>query len=157
MSRGVRILHDRLELPLPIDQVFAFFADAANLERITPPELGFRILTPPPIVIREGAIIDYRLKLFGVPFGWRTEITRWDPPAAFIDTQMRGPYHTWIHLHQFASTPGGTVITDEVRYRLPLWPLSELAVPIVKLQLKRIFSYRRAAVSRLLLGPTRGA
>ncbi|MFO1433545.1 MAG: SRPBCC family protein [Candidatus Competibacteraceae bacterium] len=145
-------LQTALSLPLPIAEVFAFFADATNLERITPPELCFRILTPSPIVLREGALIDYRLRLFNVPFGWKTRIARWDPPYEFIDEQLKGPYKFWMHRHRFQEQDGVTTIDDEVDYRLPFWPLGELANVLVKTELKRIFRFRQAAIGRLLLG-----
>jgi ligand-binding SRPBCC domain-containing protein len=135
-----------MSLPVPRDQVFAFFAKATNLERITPPELGFQIVTPQPIHLREGAYIAYRLRLFGVPFSWQTEIQRWDPPAAFVDVQRRGPYKHWIHTHRFREEHGATIIEDEVQYALPYAPLGELLSPLVRLQLRRIFRYRQCAI-----------
>lgn len=149
---GTQTLATAIELPLGIEEVFAFFAAAENLERITPPELGFRIQSPLPIDIAKDIRIDYRLSLFGLPFNWRSLISHWDPPHSFVDEQIKGPYALWHHTHTFTTTPTGTLIADRVLYRLPLWPLGQLALPVVKLQLRRIFSYRQQAISRILLG-----
>ena len=136
---------------LPREKVFPFFADAENLEQITPPELGFHIVTPRPIDIKQGTLIDYKLSLHGFPVKWRTEITHWEPPFEFIDMQLSGPYKQWIHLHRFTETePGKTLMEDEVRYRLPLEPLGDIAHFLIKRQLKYIFDYRREAVAELL-------
>ena len=146
---GDQFLETTTVLPRPVDEVFAFFANAENLERITPPELAFRILTPTPIVVREGTIIDYRLRLFGVPFNWRTRIVRWQPNDRFIDEQVRGPYNRWRHLHTFAGCEHGTRMTDRVEYRLPLRPAAPLARPLVRRQLDRIFRYRANAIQAI--------
>jgi ligand-binding SRPBCC domain-containing protein len=143
--------HTTLELPLPIDEVFAFFAEAGNLERITPPELRFEILTPLPVEMRRGTLLEYRLRLFGLPFRWRTRIAAWDPPQGFIDVQLSGPYAVWEHTHVFAATGTGTLVDDHVRYRLPLSPPGDLAYPLVRRQLARIFSYRQDVVREALL------
>ena len=156
LGRGLHVLQTHTQLPRPIEEVFAFFSDAQNLERITPPELAFRILTPAPVEVREGALIDYRLRLFGVPFGWCTRISLWEPPRRFVDEQLRGPYRTWIHLHEFEVTETGTRMTDRVEYRLPGHPFAGPALPLVRRQLDRIFRYR-ARVIRKILGPAPAA
>lgn len=149
---GLRFLETTTVLPLAVDAVFVFFANAENLERITPPELAFQILTPTPIVIREGTIIDYRLRLFGVPFRWRTRIAQWQPNDQFIDEQILGPYTSWRHLHTFAEDEDGTRMTDRVEYRLPFRLAGYLALPLVRRQLDRIFRYRASAIRLLLAG-----
>lgn len=148
---GYHLLRAVTVLDLPREELFPFFAAAENLERITPPALRFRIVTPTPVEMRRGALIDYRLRLNGIPFGWRTEITEWDPPHAFTDTQLRGPYHTWVHRHVFEALDGGrTRMTDEVRYRLPAWPFGEIALPIVRRQVAGIFIHRNRVIRELL-------
>lgn len=147
----MQLLTTRIEIPLPRDRVFAFFGDAANLGVITPPELDFRILTPTPIVMRPGTLIDYRIGLWRIPMKWRTRITRWNPPYEFVDEQLNGPYRTWIHTHRFTETANGTTIDDEVRYELPFGILGRVALPIVRRQLNRIFAYRTARIRELLL------
>jgi ligand-binding SRPBCC domain-containing protein len=149
-------LHTTLELPLPLETVFAFFAEAGNLERITPPELRFEIVAPLPIEMMRGALLEYRLGLFGIPFRWRTEIAAWDPPRGFIDVQLSGPYAVWEHTHVFIPTEAGTLIDDRVRYRLPLSPLGDIAYPLVRRQLARIFAFRQDAVREALLCASTG-
>lgn len=147
----MHVLEDSTFVPLPIERVFPFFAAAENLERITPSLLRFSILTPLPIEMRQGAHIDYRLRLLGIPFGWKTRITVWDSPHEFVDEQISGPYRVWRHRHRFRSVDGGTEIDDRVDYALPLSPVGEVALPLVKRQLAAIFRHRRQAVRALLL------
>jgi len=139
-------------LPLPRPAAFAFFSDAGNLERITPAMLRFHVLTPQPIDMRQGTLIDYRISLRGLPMTWRTEITRWDPPVAFADTQLRGPYKTWVHTHTFEEQDGGTLISDRVLYELP-GPafIGHLANRLlVQRDVTSIFGYRHHALEAAL-------
>ena len=141
------ILTRSLILDVPRERVFPFFADAGNLELITPPELGFNIITPSPIEMMKSTLIDYRLTMRGLPIKWRTEITEWDPPYRFVDIQIRGPYSQWIHTHTFTEIePSKTLIQDEVRYRLPLEPLGDLVHFLIERELERIFEFRRLSV-----------
>jgi len=150
------ILKRELTLELPREQVFAFFADAKNLELITPTHLNFKITSPGPIGLREGALIDYQLSLHGIPMTWRTEITEWVPPHRFVDTQLKGPYSQWIHTHSFSVLDANsTLIADEVRYRLPLAPFGDLFHFVVERELKKIFDYREKVVAEELQKPDR--
>jgi len=141
-----------MELPLELNDVFPFFSDTANLERITPLELHFQITTPQPIKITLGTVVDYRLQLYALAFRWRSKITVWRPPHEFVDEQIQGPYRLWIHRHEFCEENGTTIIQDTVRYQLPLWPLGEIIYPLLRLQLRRIFRYRQQAIRDALLG-----
>ena len=142
------ILTRELTIDLPRSEVFDFFSTAANLERITPPDLGFNIITPQPIEMREASIIEYRINLSGIPMGWKSLISKWDPPNEFIDEQLSGPYKQWIHRHTFIETgPNTTLIKDEVRYRLPFEPFGDIAHFFVERQLKYIFDFREKAVN----------
>ena len=145
------ILERELTLALPRDEAFAFFADAGNLERITPPELNFHIITPQPIDIRQGTLIDYKLRMRGIPMSWRTEISVWEPPFRFVDQQLRGPYTQWIHTHTFTEvSPDETLIHDEVRYRLPLEPVGDIIHFLIRKELDHIFDFRQKAVAEIL-------
>lgn len=135
------VFESSLWLPRKADELFDFFGRAANLEAITPPWLNFEILTPSSIEIRAGALIDYRLKVRGIPLRWRTEILKWDPPREFIDIQVRGPYKLWHHTHRFTPRDGGTLCEDRVRYyprggRLIQWLF-------VRRDVESIFDFRR--------------
>jgi ligand-binding SRPBCC domain-containing protein len=144
-------LNSSLRLPRPREDVFPFFADAFNLERITPPQLRFQILTTAPIRMQAGTRIHYRLRLFRVPFSWITVISEWDPPTRFVDQQLRGPYRSWVHTHEFVAEGDTTLVRDQVEYELPLWPFGEIAYPLVRYELGRIFRFRSDSIRALLL------
>ena len=138
-------------LPRRIEQVFAFFSDAANLETITPPWMGFRIVTPQPIELRAGVVIEYRLRWRGLPMRWISEIPIWEPPHRFVDVQVRGPYKSWRHTHEFTQADEGTLMRDDVEYSLPLGPLGAVAHDfMVRRSLQAIFDYRAERVAALL-------
>jgi ligand-binding SRPBCC domain-containing protein len=148
MTRDVHLLRREQRLPGAPETVFPFFADARNLEAITPPWLGFSVTTAGPIEMRPGALIEYRLKLHAVPIGWRTTIAVWDPPRRFIDVQIQGPYRLWHHTHDFEPDgDAGTLMRDTVRYGLPLGPLGALAHRLlVRRDLDAIFDFRREVI-----------
>jgi ligand-binding SRPBCC domain-containing protein len=148
---STQLLERRQRISRPLSEVFAFFADATNLEAITPPWLSFKILTPLPISMREGTLIDYQIRLFSLPVRWQTIIEVWQPPHEFVDQQLRGPYACWHHTHRFAEIEGGVLMTDVVRYRVPWGPLGNLArVLFVRPWLDQIFDYRRRRIAELL-------
>lgn len=155
MSREHRLERTQI-VPAPVSMVFAFFSNAANLERLTPANLSFEILTPLPIGMQVGARIEYRIRLSGVPMRWLSEITRFEPERCFVDTQLRGPYKRWVHLHEFRSLPEGqTEIRDQVDYELPFGPLGSVAHKLmVQRTLQGIFDFRRQAVARVFSGST---
>lgn len=144
----VHFFQTELCLPRSPEKVFKFFGDAGNLQEITPPWLDFRILTPTPIAMHPGTLIDYRLKLHGVPFRWRTKITTWEPPHRFVDTQQSGPYRQWIHTHTFEPAGTGTLCRDHVAYAVPGGALIDRL--FVRSRVERIFAYRHEAMLRLL-------
>lgn len=135
----------------PLAETFAFFADAGNLQAITPDFLHFRFVTPLPIEMREGTLIEYRLRLSGVPIFWRTRIDEFVPLRRFVDSQVRGPYGLWRHQHDFYETREGVLVIDQVDYQIPLGPLGRVAHGMfVGAMLERIFDYRQVQIARLL-------
>ena len=142
----------------PIDEVFAFFADAHNLEEITPPWLGFRILSMNTDFIEEGTTISYRLRLHGIPIRWQTEICEWNPPHCFVDEQKKGPYNLWRHTHRFEAHGSRTRMIDEVRYSLPFGVLGRIVHAVkVRRDVSRIFDYRRLQIDALFGQPGENA
>ena len=147
MPMQVFKLSSRVWLPKPLREVFPFFSDARNLEVLTPPWLRFEVLSQGPIAMAEGARIDYRLRLRGVPIRWQSEITAWSPPRLFIDEQRRGPYRLWIHEHRFEERDGMTLAQDMVRYAVPGgWIVDRL---VVRRDVRRIFCFRRRKLRSL--------
>jgi ligand-binding SRPBCC domain-containing protein len=137
-------------LPHSREEVFEFFSAARNLEQITPPLLKFEVLTPEPIPMGEGTLIDYRLRVHGLPLRWRTKITRWNPPYQFADIQLKGPYKLWDHTHTFLEENGGTRMIDEVVYELPFGPLGDLVHALsVRRDVEEIFRYRNSIIGSL--------
>ena len=140
-----------IDLPYPVETVFGFFSNAENLPRITPSNVGFEILTPTPIEMAEGTVIDYRIRLSGIPMRWRSLITVWDPPHEFADVSLKAPYKSWVHHHHFKAIDANTTrMVDSVRYQLPLTPLGDIAYPLVKLQVAGIFKYRNQRIPEIL-------
>lgn len=136
-------------VPRPVEAVFPFFADAGNLDALTPPWLHFSILTQLPVEMRAGLLLDYRIRWHGVPVRWRTEIEQWEPNRMFVDHQIRGPYALWHHTHTFDRVDGGTRMTDVVRYALPMGPIgTAMHRLIVRRDVERIFDYRREQIAR---------
>ncbi len=149
MSRSYRLERTQL-VPRPREEVFAFFSDAKNLEQITPAFLQFHVLNEGSTGVRAGMLIDYRLKLFGLPFRWQSQIASFEPGKQFVDVQLRGPYRSWRHLHEFRDVPGGTQMLDRVEYELPFGPLGSLAhVLFVRRTLGRVFDFRREKIEEI--------
>jgi len=145
----VHVLERSQRLPRPPPEVFAFFADAHNLEAITPPFLGFEVVTPRPIDMGQGTLIEYRLRLRGLGLRWLTRIEVWEPGERFVDRQLRGPYRLWHHIHLFEPDGPDTLMRDVVRYAMPLGPLGELArAVLVRRDLERIFDFRAEEIAR---------
>lgn len=134
----------------PVEEVFAFFSAEENLERLTPPWLGFHVLQKSTPKIQAGTLIDYRLKISGVPVRWRTLIESWNPGISFVDTQLSGPYKKWHHTHTFSAEKGGTRMNDRVVFALPLGKLGDLVASWkVKRQVRDIFRYRESAIQEI--------
>jgi ligand-binding SRPBCC domain-containing protein len=150
MPTGIYQLERAQLIPRTRDEVFAFFAEAANLARLTPDFLHFRILTPGHLHMQPGTLIDYQLRLYAIPFRWRTRIETFEPPQRFTDVQLVGPYRRWHHLHEFFEVPGGTLVVDRVDYELRLGVCGILAHELfVRRALDRIFAYRRERLRAL--------
>lgn len=147
----IRKLQSSCWLPLSIGTVFPFFTNVHNLDLLTPEWLHFRVLTPADVLIQEGTLLDYRLKLRGIPLRWQSQITVWDPPHCFVDEQKKGPYLLWIHEHHFVEKDGGTLVNDYVHYAVPGGPLFEpfLHHLFVGPDVERIFEYRRNKLEEL--------
>jgi ligand-binding SRPBCC domain-containing protein len=144
-------LHREMWVPLPLETVFAFFSNPANLELVTPPWVGFRILSRLPVEMKKGLLLDYAIRVHGIPLKWRSEITVWEPPFRFADVQLKGPYAVWHHEHRFEARHGGTLVTDEVEYAVPFsWmPGSSLVERfLVRPDVEKIFAHRRGALLR---------
>ena len=146
----VHVLETSQRLDRAPEEVFPFFADAFNLEAITPSWLRFRVATPAPVAMAQGTLLEYRLRLHGLPIRWLTRIEAWEPPRRFVDVQVRGPYRLWHHTHSFEPYGDGTLMRDRVRYALPLGSLGEAGHALVRRDLRRIFAFRQASVRELL-------
>lgn len=144
------IYKSSIEIPYPKNEVFAFFKNAENLEKLTPKWLRFKILTPLPIDIKKGTIIDYKIKLAGFPFKWRTLITLWEPGIRFCDEQLKGPYKIWKHTHTFEGQGVSTKIYDRVEYL----PMGWIFAPVINIlfvskQVERIFAFREKMIREI--------
>jgi hypothetical protein len=152
LGKEVRIhrLETNLWLPQPRDRIFEFFANPINLERLTPDWLSFKILTKLPAELNEGTVLDYRLRIHGLPLKWQSRITDWKPPHSFVDRQIKGPYRLWIHEHTFTEAAGGTSVGDHVQYSVRGGMLVNRL--LVAPDLQRIFAYRHR-VLQLIFNP----
>ena len=144
------LLERSLFIPRPREEVFAFFSDACNLERITPAFLHFHILTPGPIPMRPGTLIEYELRLYGILLRWKTLIEEFTPMSSFVDVQLTGPYRRWRHRHEFEDAPGGTEMHDRVEYEMPLGPIGAvMRLLFVRRSLEKIFDYRNKTITNI--------
>jgi ligand-binding SRPBCC domain-containing protein len=151
----IRQFNSEIWLPRSRAEVFEFFAEIANLDRITPPWLRFRTVTPAPIEMRVGALIDHHLRIRGIPIRWQSKITVWEPPARFVDEQVRGPYRLWRHEHEFEERDGGTLVRDRVQYAVLFdFFVHEL---LVRRDVEQIFTYRTEFLRRHFSDGNEGA
>jgi|TARA_B100000953_G_scaffold65793_1_gene52623 hypothetical protein len=135
-----------------IDNVFDFFAKPENLKTITPEKLSFNIITPTPITMDKGTVIDYTIRLFGIQVHWRALITRYDPPHEFIDEQIKGPYNFWYHTHKFKEVEGGVEISDRVNYSIPMGVFGQVLHFLwIKRDLEKIFSHRKRIIDNIFV------
>ena len=138
-------------IDLPIEEVFNYFSNPSNLQKITPKYLNFKIKNNPPFIMKKGQLFEYRLRVRGIPITWISLISSYDPPYSFIDEQIKGPYSSWHHTHLFKEENGGTVIIDEVKYTLPLGLIGKIVNLIwVKKDLDKIFQYRQKIIEKTL-------
>jgi ligand-binding SRPBCC domain-containing protein len=140
-------LQTQLWLPQPREEIFNFFSDPSNLDRLTPPWLHFEILTPKSVEMNAGTLLDYRLRLHGIPLRWQSEISVWEPPNRFIDRQIKGPYRQWVHEHNFSAHQGGTLVGDSVTYSVPGGRIIQKL--LVAPDLDRVFGYRHKILKEL--------
>lgn len=137
------VLRYETRLYRPMEEVFEFFSNAENLNQVTPPQLSFSFLSPLPMKMHVGRLIDYRIKLMGIPFYWRTLISDWEPPYRFVDQQIRGPYVLWHHEHTFEDKGDYVLMIDTVHYLSPGWFLEPLIDKLlVRPQLENVWAYR---------------
>ena len=137
-------------VPKTIEEIFPFFAEAKNLEKITPPHLRFHIVGMNTETINKGTLIDYKLQLYGVPFKWKTKISEFEPNKMFIDEQLKGPYSKWVHLHTFEQINGGTLLKDLVHYRIPMGALGKILLGrFIRKDIEKIFNYRKSVIAEL--------
>lgn len=152
-AAGIHEIFQQQWLPQKVEEIFPFFCDEKNLEVLTPPLLNFKVLGKTTPTIEKGTLIDYRLKVRGVPTKWQTKILEWDEGKKFVDTQLKGPYALWHHTHEFESLGGGTLMTDRVLYKLPLWPFGEVGLLLVKRDVSSIFRFRRDVIYKKFGNP----
>lgn len=145
------VLHREQFIAKPLREVFAFFERPENLARITPPWMSFVTLTPSPVRMAEGSQIDYAIRLLGFRVRWTSVITAYEPPHRFEDKQLKGPYKSWVHRHEFMEKEGGTLVIDHVAYDVGYgifgWLIDWL---YVRWSLNKIFDFREQTITLLL-------